>query len=218
MQFMYCNGNSYVVEPGDTLYSISRKFNIPVSEIIRTNHGYDIYNLLVGMELCIPKNGSRYVENLMAGFPNYDLANETFYIEYEEQMEVQQEEEGDLQEQEPFQQPMQQPMRQPMQQPMQQPMREERNMHRGNRDFDQIWEPGSRAVAPQNETNGQGVPMVVISYVVEKEESLKDILERFGIKLSDIEKYNDLSKVKLLPGSTIKVLNARTMDEEKYES
>lgn len=208
MQFMYCNGNSYVVEPGDTLYSISRKFNIPVSEIIRTNHDYDIYNLLVGMELCIPKNGSRYVENLMAGFPNYDLANETFYIEYEEKMAAQQEE-GDLQEEEPYQLPMQQPM--------QQHMGEDRNLQRRNRDFDQRWEPGSGVVAPQNPTNERGVPVVLIAYVVAKEDSLKDILERFGIKLSDIEKYNDLSKVKLLPGSTIKVINSRAMDEEKYE-
>lgn len=44
----------YNIKRGDTLYNISRSYNIPVALILRANPYVDIYNLQIGDELCIP--------------------------------------------------------------------------------------------------------------------------------------------------------------------
>jgi LysM repeat protein len=44
----------YIIKQGDTLYSISRHYNVPLSLILRVNPYVDIYNLQIGDELCIP--------------------------------------------------------------------------------------------------------------------------------------------------------------------
>ncbi len=44
----------YMIEQGDTLYSISRRYNIPLQLILRANPYADIYNLNTGDEICIP--------------------------------------------------------------------------------------------------------------------------------------------------------------------
>ena len=49
--------NIYIVQKGDTLYSISRKFNIPVDEIIRMNNLTN-NNILEGQELIIIENNT----------------------------------------------------------------------------------------------------------------------------------------------------------------
>ncbi len=49
---MYCI--NYVVQKGDTLYSISRHFNISLASIIEANPLVNVYNLIVGDILCIP--------------------------------------------------------------------------------------------------------------------------------------------------------------------
>jgi len=46
-----------MIEPGDTLYSISRRYNVPLALILRANPFVDIYNLQVGDEICIPDMG-----------------------------------------------------------------------------------------------------------------------------------------------------------------
>lgn len=49
-----CGGIIYKVESGDTLYSISRKYDLRVRELILANPFVNVYNLQVGDELCIP--------------------------------------------------------------------------------------------------------------------------------------------------------------------
>lgn len=44
----------YMIEQGDTLYSISRRYNVPLALILRANPFADIYNLQTGDEICIP--------------------------------------------------------------------------------------------------------------------------------------------------------------------
>ena len=46
--------DSYIVEKGDTIESIGRKFNIPVIEIIRANNLKAPYLLTEGQSLTIP--------------------------------------------------------------------------------------------------------------------------------------------------------------------
>ncbi len=55
MNYDYCNGTIYVIKKGDTLYSISRKYNVPLAMILRANPYADVYNLKVGDEICVPQ-------------------------------------------------------------------------------------------------------------------------------------------------------------------
>ncbi|NLL81037.1 MAG: LysM peptidoglycan-binding domain-containing protein [Tissierellia bacterium] len=52
-----CDGQNYIVRPGDTLYSIAKMFNTSVYKLIEANPGIDPNNLRVGMVICIPKHG-----------------------------------------------------------------------------------------------------------------------------------------------------------------
>jgi LysM repeat protein len=49
---MYCI--NYVVKKGDTLYSISRHFNVSLNAIMAANPLVNVYNLMVDEVLCIP--------------------------------------------------------------------------------------------------------------------------------------------------------------------
>jgi len=49
------NGFYYTIIAGDTLFSISQKFNVPVQEIINANPGIDPNNLRIGQVICIPR-------------------------------------------------------------------------------------------------------------------------------------------------------------------
>lgn len=44
----------YNIQAGDTLYSISRRYLVPLTLLLRTNPYADVYNLQIGDELCIP--------------------------------------------------------------------------------------------------------------------------------------------------------------------
>ena len=61
------NSRSYIVQNGDTIYSLSRKFNIPVSEVRRLNSFSKGYHLKLGERVRLSKSsGNRYsraVEN-----------------------------------------------------------------------------------------------------------------------------------------------------------
>ena len=50
----YCNGIVHTVRKGDTLYSLSRQYNVPLVMILRANPYVDVYNLGIGMRICIP--------------------------------------------------------------------------------------------------------------------------------------------------------------------
>jgi LysM repeat protein len=49
------NGFYYTIMAGDTLFSISQKFNVSVQEIMNANPGIDPNNLRVGQIICIPR-------------------------------------------------------------------------------------------------------------------------------------------------------------------
>lgn len=50
-----CEGVYYRVRIGDTLYSISRMFNVSIDDLLKANPGIDPMNLRVGELICIPK-------------------------------------------------------------------------------------------------------------------------------------------------------------------
>ncbi len=47
-------GQIYVIQAGDTLYLIARRFNIPLNVLLMANPGINPYNLRIGQEICIP--------------------------------------------------------------------------------------------------------------------------------------------------------------------
>lgn len=49
-----CRGMLYKVETGDTLYSISRRYDLRVRDLMQANPFVNVYNLQVGEELCLP--------------------------------------------------------------------------------------------------------------------------------------------------------------------
>lgn len=49
------NGFYYTIRPGDTLFTLSQRFNVPVQAIIAANPGIDPNNLQIGQVICIPQ-------------------------------------------------------------------------------------------------------------------------------------------------------------------
>ncbi|MDD3173631.1 MAG: LysM peptidoglycan-binding domain-containing protein [Herbinix sp.] len=49
---MYCI--NYVINEGDTLYSISRHFNVSLNAIMDSNPMVNVYNLIIGQTINIP--------------------------------------------------------------------------------------------------------------------------------------------------------------------
>lgn len=49
-----CRGIIHVIQKGDTLYLLSKKYHVSVAQIMYANPYVDIYNLTIGDELCIP--------------------------------------------------------------------------------------------------------------------------------------------------------------------
>lgn len=54
MNFDYCEGKVHVIREGDSLYKISKMYEVPLALIMRANPYVDVYNLKVGEEVCIP--------------------------------------------------------------------------------------------------------------------------------------------------------------------
>lgn len=49
-----CRGIYHVIERGDTLYSLGKRYHVSVSDLMRANPYVNVYNLRIGEELCIP--------------------------------------------------------------------------------------------------------------------------------------------------------------------
>lgn len=49
-----CPGPSHIVQPGDTLFSIARRFGVSLDALIAANPGVDPMNLQIGEIICLP--------------------------------------------------------------------------------------------------------------------------------------------------------------------
>lgn len=55
MDFQFhCQGKIHVIEQGDTLYKLSRLYDVKLIDIMRLNPYVNVYNLQIGDEICIP--------------------------------------------------------------------------------------------------------------------------------------------------------------------
>lgn len=50
-----CIGFMHVIEKGDTLYKLGKKYGVSVTALMFANPYVNVYNLQIGDELCIPK-------------------------------------------------------------------------------------------------------------------------------------------------------------------
>ena len=118
--FDTCNGIIYTIKKGDTLYSLSGRFKVPLARILRANPYIDIYNLQIGEQICIPK------------CPTCN-------------------------------------------------------------------------------------PFYLMSYIIKADETVLDILNRFGIELEDLLKYNNLNGMMLQAGSRLQIPVKKEGEEEEDE-
>lgn len=114
--FDTCNGIIYTIKKGDTLYSLSTRFQVPLARILRANPYIDIYNLQIGDQICIPK------------CPTCN-------------------------------------------------------------------------------------PFYLLSYIIKDNETILDILNRFGIELEDFLKYNNLNGIMLYPGMKLQIPVRREQED-----
>ena len=54
MNYDTCDGMTYTIKQGDTLYGISRKYDVPLAMILHANPYADVYRLNIGDTICIP--------------------------------------------------------------------------------------------------------------------------------------------------------------------
>ncbi|MEW6173988.1 MAG: LysM peptidoglycan-binding domain-containing protein [Bacillota bacterium] len=79
---VYCPPGTftYIVRPGDTYYSIARRFGIGVQDLYNANPGVNPEALLVGQTLCVPAAEPPGAGVCPAGtFPYVVRAGDTFY-------------------------------------------------------------------------------------------------------------------------------------------
>lgn len=79
-----CRGYVHVVEAGDTLYKLARKYDVKLFDVMRLNPYVNVYNLQIGDEICIPTVAARpertYVVN--EGDTISDILN-AFHVDFE---------------------------------------------------------------------------------------------------------------------------------------
>ena len=65
-----CNGIVHTIKKGDTLYQLSRYYNVTINEIMRANANVNVYNLQIGDQICIPSRRPMPVPVPMPGRPS----------------------------------------------------------------------------------------------------------------------------------------------------
>lgn len=184
MNFEHCNGEIYTIQRGDSLYSISKKYNVPLAMILWANPYSDIYNLQVGDDICIPR---RLTPNF--GYPGSNTS-----------MEDGSQPEGVPQGAPYSRMPMNNmPMNNMPMNNM--PMN---NMPMDNMPMDNMpMDNMPRNNVPTPRTYQMDGDIVMLDYVVQENDSLQSILDYFDIELEDFIQHNSMENIKLEPGTTI---------------
>ncbi len=70
-------GTIYTIRPGDSYYSLAKRFNTTIPALIAANPGVDPRNLQIGMQICIPVPPTG--ESCPGGFLYVIRAGDTFF-------------------------------------------------------------------------------------------------------------------------------------------
>lgn len=63
MNYEYCDGITHTIKQGETLYSLSRYYKVPLAILLRANPYIDVYNLQIGDTICVPVKSPRNTKN-----------------------------------------------------------------------------------------------------------------------------------------------------------
>lgn len=70
-----CNGIIHTIKKGDSLYLLSRYYNVPIGEIMNANRQLNVYNLQIGEEICIPIRRSDMMNDNINSNMNNNMMN-----------------------------------------------------------------------------------------------------------------------------------------------
>ncbi|MDY3854946.1 MAG: LysM domain-containing protein [Butyribacter sp.] len=73
MNYEYCNGFTHTIKKGDTLYEISRKYDVPLALLLRANPYVDVFNLQTGDTICIPTEKSQMTPFFQHTMPQKEM-------------------------------------------------------------------------------------------------------------------------------------------------
>ncbi len=241
MNFEYCEGRMHVIEEGDTLYQLSRQYNVPLALILRANPITDVYNLQIGDEICIPTMVGRPPERpempnrpQVPGIGTPEMPNRPQQPGMgmpEMPNRPQQPGMGMPEMPNRPQQPgmgMPEMPNRPQQPGMGMPGMSNRPQQSEIGIIEDESELQTNIEMPQRPTmqevsNNLGrsnrlltMPQFpnIFTYTIENDDSLEDILDEFEISLEDLLNFNELDDIMLLPGTTVKVPVRRDRDED----
>lgn len=78
-----CNGIIHTIKKGDTLYLLSRYYNVPIGEIMNANRNMNVYNLRIGEEICIPVRRSDMMNDTV-GMPTDTMETDAPQEDFDE--------------------------------------------------------------------------------------------------------------------------------------
>jgi len=76
MNYEYCDGVTHTIKKGDTLYEISRKYNVPLALLLRANPYVDVFNLRVGDTICVPAAPGQMAPYPVSGMPRPNVGRD----------------------------------------------------------------------------------------------------------------------------------------------
>ena len=191
----YCNGVIHTVRKGDTLYSLSRQYDVPLVAILRANPYVDIYNLMIGSRICIPTGPQRPpmeptqrppMDRPPMDIPPMDRPQAMPPVAIP-----------------PTEAPQEAPQRPSMEMPENRlhgrypeiPPMDSDNMWMDDTDMQQNRMRKENVDDDDNDRR--------IAYVVKEGESMKDILDKFREDADDFLENNNLADILLKPGITV---------------
>jgi LysM repeat protein len=222
--FDFCRGTVHVIRRGDSLYTISKRYNVPLALIMRANPYVDVYNLQVGDEICVPTTNMGGIGNIGTGNrpsapvrPNMpEQPTRPMTPNMPEQQTRPMMPSMPEQQTRPMMPSMPEQETRPMtpNMPEQQtrPMTPSMPEQQTRPMTPNMPEQPTRPMTPNMQGN---TSMNLITYIVKDAESLKDILDKFDIDLEDFIEQNNMSTVLLKPGMTINIPDRRLREEEQ---
>lgn len=184
-----CHGITHVIKEGDTLYTISRSYRVPLGFLLRSNPYLDIYNLQIGDEICIPCMKYNSPAPMKPGKPRPDAGGDCPYAGKPPFYKY------------PACKELTNPYGNDAVSPKEMEAMQDDAYYNGR---DMVYdENDSDAIFYKKKDEKDS--HVLFDYVTGEGDSLDSILSRFGLTLYELLKYNDKEDIKLLPETILKI-------------
>lgn len=183
-----CHGITHVIKEGDTLYTISRSYRVPLGFLLRSNPYLDIYNLQIGDEICIPC--MKYnAPPMKPGNPHPDAGDDCPYAGKPPFYKY------------PACQKLTSPYGNDSVSPQEIEAMQEDAYYNGR---DMVYD-GNDSDAMFYKKKDRDKSHVLFDYVTGEGDSLGSILSRFDLTLYELLKHNDKEALRLLPETILRI-------------